>query len=336
MPVGVAGQRILIPEPKVVRFDVGLIDHVKPVLVCQLVPLGPHRVVAVADGVDVVLLHEPEVLHHRLAGDVVAHLGVVPVPIYTPKEHRLAVGEHPVVRLLNLAEANVRPPHFYDLPVPVPQRQEQRAERRRLGGPLVRILNGPRQDERRRVGHRLRFAREGAHAVGAVGREELGLNGVCALDSPEMGEVHVHLKLSVLVLGVEVGTHEEVADVLRPGRPQKPVAVEPREAPHVLVLQAAAVAEAVNLRGHDVVPHLQVLGHLEDSQGARALAVAHLLAIDPEKERRVGPFELEKHAAVVPAVGNGKGAAVGPDGITRVMGREPSRAAFPSRAAGSP
>jgi hypothetical protein len=137
-----------------------------------------------------------------------------------------------------------------------------------------------------------------------------------------MGEVHVHLKLSVLVLGVEVGTHEEVADVLRPGRPQKPVAVEPREAPHVLVLQAAAVAEAVNLRGHDVVPHLQVLGHLEDSQGARALAVAHLLAIDPEKERRVGPFELEKHAAVVPAVGNGKGAAVGPDGITRVMGRE--------------
>jgi hypothetical protein len=53
--------------PQLVALDVRLVHHVEPELVAELLPKGFVRVVRGAHRVEVVLLHQPDVLEHALA-----------------------------------------------------------------------------------------------------------------------------------------------------------------------------------------------------------------------------------------------------------------------------
>ena len=76
------GQRSLAVA-HAVTLDVGLGRHVEPVLVAQVVPAGVVRIVTCPHGVDVELLHNPDVLNHALHAHHVAAVGVQLVAVHT-------------------------------------------------------------------------------------------------------------------------------------------------------------------------------------------------------------------------------------------------------------
>ncbi|OAV64901.1 hypothetical protein Barb4_03772 [Bacteroidales bacterium Barb4] len=90
-----------------VRFDVGFGYDVDAVFVAEVIPEIVVWIVAGADGVDVVLLHQGDVLNHPLARDGIAAVGVYLVAIGAFEEYGLPVDEYLPVLQLNLAEADV-------------------------------------------------------------------------------------------------------------------------------------------------------------------------------------------------------------------------------------
>lgn len=82
LPFRLFGQRFLTVI-HAVRLDICLIIHVKAQLVTKLVETARLRVVRQPYGVDIVLLHQCEILQHQLLGDIVSRLGIGFVDIYT-------------------------------------------------------------------------------------------------------------------------------------------------------------------------------------------------------------------------------------------------------------
>ena len=66
-PIWIVAERAVQIVPHAVRFDVGLVIHVQAVFVAQVVPVGVVGVVRRPHGVDVVGLHQSDVLEHGLA-----------------------------------------------------------------------------------------------------------------------------------------------------------------------------------------------------------------------------------------------------------------------------
>ena len=89
-----------------VGFDVGFADDVEAVFVAELVEAWIVRVVGGADGVDVELLHELDVLSHGGFCDVVAGVGVVVVAVDAFNHDGLAVDEELAVFDLGGFEAD--------------------------------------------------------------------------------------------------------------------------------------------------------------------------------------------------------------------------------------
>lgn len=94
----ILGQR-LFAVTHAVRLDIGLGHDVESVLVAERVPAGVVGVVARAHGVDVVLLHDADVLQHAPLGDVIAVVGVHLMPVGALDQHRPAVDEQLPCRL---------------------------------------------------------------------------------------------------------------------------------------------------------------------------------------------------------------------------------------------
>jgi len=121
-----------------VALDVGLVDHVETELVAERIPLAHVRIVAGADGVDVVLLHQADVLKHPLARHDLPEIGIPLVAVHTANEHWLAVDEKLPVARLARAEADAPGDHLERLARVVLEREQQRVKMRCLSGPFKR------------------------------------------------------------------------------------------------------------------------------------------------------------------------------------------------------
>ena len=72
-------------------FNVGFVDYIQAVTIAQGVPQRMVRVMGTAHGVEVILLHQDDVLHHRR---LIHHLAVdrmVLMAVGTANQQRLAV-----------------------------------------------------------------------------------------------------------------------------------------------------------------------------------------------------------------------------------------------------
>ncbi len=74
-------------------FDVGFVNDIKPIFVAQLVPAAVVGIMAGTHGVDIKLLHQLDVGHHRGFGDSLAQFVVVIVAINAFHQDRLTVDE---------------------------------------------------------------------------------------------------------------------------------------------------------------------------------------------------------------------------------------------------
>ena len=77
-----------------VGLDIRFIKDVEAVFVGQFIPLGHVRIMAGSNGVDVVLLHQLDVLDHHFARDHLAGIGIEFVPIHSLDHQLLAVEQN--------------------------------------------------------------------------------------------------------------------------------------------------------------------------------------------------------------------------------------------------
>jgi hypothetical protein len=241
-----------------VGLEVALVHDVQAVLVAQLEEAGVRRVVAGADSVDVVPLHQQHVVEHVLLGDGPAAVGVELVPVHPAQQHPVAVdGEQPVL------DPDRAEPH--------PQvdalacRHDRRVvEPGHLGAPRLHALDP----------HLL--AR--GHVDPQLGDEHPRISG----------NVDAQRACAVVVAGV----HEDVVHPARGPGQQRDVAEDPGHPPHVLVLEVAARRPLVHAHGHQVVcAGSDGVGDVELGRQPAALRRADLVPVDPDGEAGVDALE---------------------------------------------
>ena len=304
-----------------VRFQVRLVDQVDPVTVTELVPLGVVGVVTGADGVDVVALHQLDVLHHPFGRHVLPGVRIELVPIDAVKADRLAVQQEAAVPDLDLAEADARALGFNQSAAGVFERQHERVEVRSLRRPLP-------------GGGDLRFEERPAPGVGLaqddirtdaqrflehrppVGVEQLGFDGPAfRAAAVEDSKPRADLQRGVPVLVVEIRAHAEIDDVDGGRREQVDVTVDAAQAPGVLVLEVAGIRPPEDLCGEEVLPVPQVRRDVELGGRHAVLAVADRLPVDPEVERAVDAVEVQDHPPAPPPRRHVERGAIRPHGV---------------------
>ena len=100
-----------------VRLDVGLVVNVKADLVAEFVELPVLRIVAETYRIDIVGLHQLQVLAAKLSRDIMTGSLVMLVDIDALELDRLAVHEEKIAPELEPAEADIERNHFGDLSV---------------------------------------------------------------------------------------------------------------------------------------------------------------------------------------------------------------------------
>jgi len=121
--------------------------------------------------------------------------------------------------------------------------------------------------------------------------------------------------VAILEFFIQCAFNKEILDIDRGSGVEVHVAEDAAEAPHVLAFEVGAVTVAVNLGGEDVFAWLEEFGDVELGGGAGALAVADVLAVDPEAEGGIDAVEGDEYLPFLPVGGDGEGGAVGSDGV---------------------
>ena len=236
---------------------------------------------ACADVVAVPLLQDFEVTDHLRLGDGMAHVRPMLVPVRALELDGRAIDLEDASVDLDFTETDPGGEEFAG------HTQHECLQVGRLGGPLGGIGN------RQLHGNHCLFTRlQGWHSdirlAGQGDRQSLRGTGRVAI----VPHLRRHFHGSVLVVLVEVSLDEEVADVDGRRAPERDIAEDARQPPHVLVLQETAGTEPVDLNGNHV----------------------------PDEERRVDPVEREEHVPAVPVRRHREFTPVAPDRVALVEG----------------
>ncbi|MNJ46477.1 hypothetical protein D3C77_416070 [compost metagenome] len=88
-------------------FDVGLINNIEPEAVAELIPPWRIGIMGAAYRVEVVLLHQQNVLHHIGFSHPLAVLMVMLMSVHAADEQRLAIHLQQAVANLDLAKTDI-------------------------------------------------------------------------------------------------------------------------------------------------------------------------------------------------------------------------------------
>ena len=298
----ILGQR-LFAVTHAVRLDIGLGHDVESVLVAERVPAGVVGVVARAHGVDVVLLHDADVLQHAPLGDVIAVVGVHLMPVGALDQHRPAVDEQLPALDLHVAESD---PERNDLD----HFARRRAERRRQSVQHGR-LGAPQGDfpgvERAAllVFRDAQLLRRDAAPLG-VGERQFDAA------SPRLpGEEGFDGYRSRGVVGRRRGVDLNVRNLPFVARVEVAVAAHARKAEEVLIFEVCAVAPAEDLERDEIPAGFHVGRQVELGLQLAVLAVTHIAAVDPEVDVRRHRAEMRDDLPAGPCRGDVDRTAVG-------------------------
>ena len=111
-PVGCRSQR----AAQTMRLAVGLVHQVHANRVAQLIPAWTIRIVSQADGINMSLLHQLQILLHALVSHDASGIWIVLVAVHTSYLYRLTVNQQLSVANVDLAEADLQACRFYVAP----------------------------------------------------------------------------------------------------------------------------------------------------------------------------------------------------------------------------
>ena len=289
----VAGQQVVLRllagvdhVPHAVRLHVVLVDDVQAQLVRDAVQAAGVRVVAGADGVDVVALHGDQVAAHLPFRHGAAALGAVVVAVHALEDDALPVEAHHAVHDFKAAEAHLLADELGFPAVLTQQRKLEIVQVRRLGAPEPGRGHGQGEGNRGRgvlLGHDdgiLVLEREGEAAAEAVPGREL----------------HGDLKRRVGIAVVQQRLHPEVLHVHVGRRVEEHIAEQAGKAHEILILEPAAGAPAHHLAAELVLPGDEVGRQLEVAGRERIGREADIVAVEPDDDAALRALEGDKHA----------------------------------------
>ena len=305
-----------------VALQVRLVEDVEPVLVTEVVEPWVVRVVGRPDGVDVVALHQLDVLAHHGHGDGAAPVGVEVVAVDPTDGYGFAVDEE-----LTALDRHVPKPDglAHDgRGIILRHGQREVVSGRGLRRPAVGLLDdrleanflgrtGVERDGRpREVDSELRPVPVSEGRRDPCARSRLA-------DVAHVGDASERPVLE-LVVGFRSDVH--VANLDRRLRGQGDVPEDAAQPPHVLVFEVAAVGPLVDPDREGVLARRDRIGDVELGGEPTPLAVADSLAVHPDVERGVDAVELEPDPPIAPAVRDRERPTVQPG---RVLGRDVRR-----------
>ena len=312
-PLDVVAQRSSLAQVVVhsVRLDVRLVIDIDTELIAQLVEAAVLRIVAKADRIDVVLLHQFKVLAHQLFRHVVSRHLVMLVDIHTFQFQGLAVNQQhhvglSVLRLLgylldfNPAEADVVRNHFRYL-LPLFQCYQQLIQVRVLGSPGLHC--GQVRAERHRLHirslHRTAF-RRGSYSLSRclVYQFILHLHGLVGRQM--IAHVHRQFEDTVLVAVVQRRDHPEILHRRLGLGIDEHVTLDAAHAPKVLALQIGACAPAENLQHQRIAAILQILVYQVFGRVLGIFVVAHFLTVQIDVNAGLGTCDVQIDVTIRP------------------------------------
>ncbi len=224
------------------RFEVCLSHYVEAIFVAEVVPTRIVRIVAGAHGIDVVLLHRANVLHHPFRTYHIASVRVHLVAVCALDKDGLSVHEKLGVLYLNFAETHTLLQALHHA-IAVFQVHTQSVEVGRFGCPLRRVVYAPFRVDVLREGQRLRLDRRSL----AVEQREVNRLALALL------ALNAYAERTVCVVVNKVGRYEEVGNVALRTGVEVNFAGNAGEPPKVLVFEIGTVAPTHHLHGHEVL-----------------------------------------------------------------------------------
>ncbi|CCK05697.1 hypothetical protein BN128_3975 [Cronobacter sakazakii 696] len=281
-----------------VGFDIGFVHHVQPVAAAQFIPARLVGVVRTAHGVEVVLLHQQDVLHHRRLVHRLAFFRVMLVTVNAADQQRLAVERQQAVVDFHATKADVVRLRDQRHAVGIQQRHHRAIQMRRFGAPQQRVVNVKRERDALRVvaalinrggAERQRLAR---HFVFTAPQRESDAK-------PTRGGRHFHLaeQRGVTQRRRKLSMHAHIGQRLLREMQQADRAENAAHAPHILIFQISAVRPAQHQHAKAVAARVQHAGEIELRRQAAVLRIAHPLTVTPEIKRRIHAAKDNARAA---------------------------------------
>ena len=270
-----AGDRI----PHAVGLKVGLVDHIEAVVIAQAVELGPVRVVAGPDRIDIVPLHRDKVLHDVRDLDAAAALRRELVPVHTVEDDPLPVQAHDAVLHLEAAEADLLGNELLHLPLNIPDFHLQRVEFRVLRAPLLRSRDWECDPD-----GLLQRCLGAQYDLVAVKKSQP--------DSAlrRSGEGDVHQRIAVIIVKERQNLHVphmhvRICEELH-------IPENAREAEEVLVLAPGTRGEAEDLHGEAVfIFIIDVRRQVKLGRREAVLRIADIVPVEPERKPALDSLE---------------------------------------------
>ena len=226
-----------------VALDVGLAADIESVLVAELVEAALLGIVARADGVDVVLLHQLEVAAHQLLGHDVAGVGGVLMDVDALDHHALSVDEEVGALHAGRAEADPRAGVF-GVAVGAREGKHGGVEVGLFGAPGLHVLHDMVEADHLPVGEVLRGRDGGGLGAApdlAAARVEQAQGQLRLAGLPAgHGQLDAEVQHAVAEVRAQGRVDDEVADEYRRTGRQVDVALDAADAPEVLALIVTA------------------------------------------------------------------------------------------------
>ena len=267
----------VVQRPGAVGLHVGLVDDQEAIGVAELVKLRGVGVVAGADGVDVVLLHQDQIPLHVRTGDRGAGDRVGVVAVDAPELDGRAVEIDPVVRDVDL-------PQTHPVGDGLPRRLQHQ-------GVEVRVFRAPED----RVRH---WQGQGTGVLllrlpGPARKNRLP--GGVQQGGPDGDGAAEEVQADVHQGGVpgDAGLNKVVEHAVPRAPEEVHVPENTAGAELVLVLQVAAVAPLEHQHRQPVAAVQQEGGDVELGCGVGHLAVAHIAAVEPDVKAGVDALKVQ-------------------------------------------
>ena len=284
-----------------VAFDVGFIVYIDTEFVAQVIELVALWIVAKANGVDVMLLHQFEVLAHQLFSHVVTCFRVMFVNVHTLELDRLTIDEEADVWLaifwlffdfldFETTETYLVWDNFRYF-IAFLQSDEQLVEVRMFRSPSLDILN---------------FSFEvnvvAINALVALGYDlTLCIHQfVRCCSSLWFSYIDSKAEDTVLISVVQSRLYLEVLDVSLRLWEKEYIAFDTANAPEVLTFEVSTCTPTENLQNERVLTCLQILVQLEFGCTLRVFAIAYFFTIYIYIYTTLGTIDAQENVASVP------------------------------------
>ena len=300
-------------------FEVSFVHDVEAIVVEHGVHFGLTGVVRGANGVDIGLLHEGNVLQHRGYVDGASEFGVRVLGIHALEEDALAVDEDLSVANLDAAETILRVERHFFCAACVFLHDDHGVEFGGFGRPKTEIIEIVEDN----VYLLARFA--GGEGNGlfalryllAVGVEKRDFHALVGSGFVAVVEFELHVERTALVAfcSIEVGGDVVVAHKGAGSGHQIHITMQTAHVEDVLSFEIRAVCPANHLHADIVLAGVERRGDVKFGIVVGSLRVADVFAVDPHISTTIDAVEVEEHALAVPVGGKIELAAVASHGI---------------------